>query len=89
MIGLSSLIPVSTSTSHNIQLCPDDEPGILSALSVRYSLTPVGYNANDPDLQVWTEREVIEALYEDSNENKILVNETRRVVGDFRTVARD
>ena len=58
--------------------------GTLSALSIHYSLKPVG-TSEDPNLQRWIEKEVITALYENSKDNKILVTESRDVVGDFRT----
>jgi hypothetical protein len=49
--------------------------GVLSALSIHYTLTPTGKD------QIWTEREVVSALYPD--ERVVLVDEERQVVGDF------
>lgn len=53
--------------------------GALSALSIHYTLTPVGSNAGEQHR--WHEREVVSALYEDRQE--VLVIEERDVVGDF------
>ncbi|KAF9489422.1 Metallo-dependent phosphatase [Pleurotus eryngii] len=49
--------------------------GVLSGLSIHYTLTPVAG-------RVWKEREVVSALYPDRQE--VLVDEERVVVGDFK-----
>ncbi|KAG6899961.1 hypothetical protein C0993_004862 [Termitomyces sp. T159_Od127] len=51
--------------------------GVLSALSIYYTLTPVGADEE----KRWIEKEVISALYPDTQE--ILVVDEREVVGDF------
>ncbi|KIY65199.1 Metallo-dependent phosphatase [Cylindrobasidium torrendii FP15055 ss-10] len=56
--------------------------GVLSALSIHYTLEPIG-KALTLDEQEWQEREVVSALYEDRQE--ILADDTRRVVGNFAT----
>jgi len=50
--------------------------GVLSALSIYYTLTPVSGETNK-----WIEREVVSALYKDRRE--LLVDNSREVVGDF------
>ncbi|KAF5382177.1 hypothetical protein D9615_004405 [Tricholomella constricta] len=52
--------------------------GVLSALSIHYTLTPVGNHEE----QRWVEKEVVSALYPDRQE--VLVVDEREVVGDFR-----
>jgi hypothetical protein len=52
--------------------------GVLSALSIHYTLNPVG----DTDSQRWIEKEVVSALYPDRQE--ILASDEREVVGEFR-----
>ncbi|KAH0585209.1 hypothetical protein J132_10120 [Termitomyces sp. J132] len=54
--------------------------GILSALSIHYTLTPIGYDKE----KRWMEKEVVSALYPDKQE--ILVVDEREVVGDFSTI---
>lgn len=54
--------------------------GVLSALSIHYTLTPVG-NAEHPREQRWKEREIVSALYVDRRD--VLIDEEREVVGDF------
>jgi hypothetical protein len=49
--------------------------GVLSALSIHYTLAPTGKH------QVWKEREVVSALYPD--QRVVLVDEERQVLGDF------
>ncbi|KXN84765.1 hypothetical protein AN958_12192 [Leucoagaricus sp. SymC.cos] len=51
--------------------------GVLSALSIHYTLEPVG----DPEERRWLETEVISALYPDRRE--VLVTDEREIVGDF------
>lgn len=51
--------------------------GVLSALSVHYTLKPVG----DAHSQRWIEKEVVSALYVDRQE--ILASDEREVVGEF------
>lgn len=51
--------------------------GVLSALSIHYTLKPVG----DADSQRWIEKEVVSALYSDRQE--ILASDEREVVGEF------
>ena len=51
--------------------------GVLSALSIHYSVYPIG---EDKDLR-WVERETISALYPD-HQTKI-IDEEREIVGDF------
>jgi hypothetical protein len=48
---------------------------VLSALSIDYSLTPIG-----EDGQTWVEREVVSAVYLDHEE--VLVTDERQVTGD-------
>ena len=50
--------------------------GVLSALSIYYTMTPVSGETNK-----WIEREVVSALYKDRRE--LLVDNSREVVGDF------
>ncbi|KAG6851114.1 hypothetical protein H0H93_000994 [Arthromyces matolae] len=52
--------------------------GVLSALSIHYTLTPVGAD----DEKRWIEKEVVSAVYADKQE--IIVVDEREVVGDFR-----
>ncbi|TFK75176.1 Metallo-dependent phosphatase [Pluteus cervinus] len=54
--------------------------GVLSALSIHYTFTPIG-DAENPEEQEWREREVISALYPDRQD--VLVDEQRHVVGNF------
>ena len=51
--------------------------GALSALSIYYTLTPIGDDAS----QRWREKEVVSALYHDRQE--VLAVEEREIVGDF------
>lgn len=54
--------------------------GVLSALSIKYSLEPI----ETPDgrgEQRWIEREVVTALYEDKQE--VIANDEREISGDF------
>lgn len=51
--------------------------GVLSALSIHYTLDPIG----DDDSDRWIEREVISALYVDRQE--VLVTNERELVGSF------
>jgi len=51
--------------------------GVLSALSIHYTLKPVG----DANSQRWMEKEVVSALYPDRQE--ILASDEREVVGEF------
>ena len=55
--------------------------GVLSALSINYTLTPVADGVSGGE-QRWIEKEVVTALYPDRQE--ILVTEEREVMGDFR-----
>jgi len=52
--------------------------GVLSALSIHYTLNPVG----DAGSQRWKEKEVVSALYPDRQE--IIASDEREVVGEFR-----
>ncbi|KAJ6623944.1 Metallo-dependent phosphatase-like protein [Mycena sp. CBHHK59/15] len=54
--------------------------GVLSALSIHYTFTPLGDDEDGE--QRWTEREIVSALYADRQE--MIVEEEREVVGDFR-----
>jgi hypothetical protein len=51
--------------------------GALSALSIYYTLTPIGDDAS----QRWREKEVVSALYHDRRE--VLAIEERELVGNF------
>ena len=51
--------------------------GALSALSIYYTLTPIGDDAS----QRWREKEVVSALYHDRQE--VLAIEEREIVGKF------
>jgi hypothetical protein len=55
--------------------------GVLSALSIHYTLTPLNDDGATGSDQRWTEREVVSALYPDHTE--IIVDEEREVVGAF------
>lgn len=50
---------------------------MLSALSIHYTLQPIG----DPAEKRWLETEVISALYPDRRD--VLVTDEREVTGDF------
>jgi hypothetical protein len=50
--------------------------GVLSALSIYYTLTPVAGIKNK-----WVEREVVSALYVDRRE--VLIDDVREVTGEF------
>ncbi|KAF5342351.1 hypothetical protein D9611_001933 [Ephemerocybe angulata] len=52
--------------------------GVLSALSIHYTVHPIGDDAE----QKWVEREVISALYEEKR--TMIVDEEREIVGDFQ-----
>lgn len=54
--------------------------GVLSALSITYTLTPVDAALDDPEGK-WKEREVVTALYKDRQE--VLVVDERMVTGNF------
>jgi len=54
--------------------------GALSALSIHYTLTP-SHSAGQGREKVWTEREVVSALY--PHQREVLVDQERQVVGDF------
>ena len=51
--------------------------GVLSALSIYYTLTPIGDDASGR----WQEREVVSALYPDRQQ--VLAVEEREIVGHF------
>ncbi|KAF7312444.1 Adenylate cyclase [Mycena indigotica] len=53
--------------------------GVLSALSIHYTFTPVESDDGEPR---WVEREVVSTLYADRQE--IIVDEARELVGNFR-----
>ena len=55
--------------------------GVLSALSIHYTVHPVGDDAE----QRWVERELISALYPDKR--TLIVDEEREIVGDFQVAA--
>ena len=57
--------------------------GALSALSIYYTLTPIGDDDDydDASQQRWREKEVVSALYHDRQE--VLAVDEREVVGDF------
>jgi len=62
--------------------------GALSALSIHFTLTPIRSTPNDIPVggnhrrqQVWTETEVVTAIYEGREE--LLVRNERQVKGDF------
>ncbi|GAW09713.1 Metallo-dependent phosphatase [Lentinula edodes] len=55
--------------------------GVLSALSIHYTFTPVFDPENTGAKQIWLEREVVSALYEEHQE--VIADEQRVVVGDF------
>jgi hypothetical protein len=52
--------------------------GVLSALSIHYTLTPL-----DRMEKRWEEREIVSALYPDREE--VLAVDVREVIGDFLT----
>ncbi|KAF9479616.1 Metallo-dependent phosphatase [Pholiota conissans] len=52
--------------------------GVLSALSIHYTMIPIG----GADSDWWIEKEVVSALYEDRQE--VIVTEEREIVGSFR-----
>lgn len=51
--------------------------GVLSALSIHYTLRPIGDDASNR----WIEREVVSALYHGRRE--VIVTDEREVVGEF------
>ncbi|KAF8181545.1 Metallo-dependent phosphatase-like protein [Pholiota molesta] len=51
--------------------------GVLSALSIHYSIVPIGDHAS----KRWREKEIVSALYEDRQE--IIVTDEREIVGNF------
>jgi len=51
--------------------------GVLSALSIYYTLTPIG----DDTSKRWREKEVVSALYQDRRE--VLAVDEREIVGKF------
>jgi hypothetical protein len=53
---------------------------LRSALSITYSLTPIGDKSGGE--QRWIEEEIVEALYPDRKDQ--LVVDKREVMGDFR-----
>ena len=53
--------------------------GALSALSVTYTLSPAP--SDESGQKVWTEKEVVKALYVDRE--VVLAEDERAVVGDF------
>ncbi|KAF5392212.1 hypothetical protein D9757_001430 [Collybiopsis confluens] len=55
--------------------------GVLSALSVHYTLTPIIDPENTGEQQRWTEREVVKAVYEEFQH--LVADEEREVVGKF------
>lgn len=54
--------------------------GVLSALSINYTLTPLPKSSTS-DEKRWKEREVVTALYMDHQD--VLAVSEREVVGDF------
>lgn len=54
--------------------------GALSALSIHYTLTPIGVS-DSGSKQRWIEKEVVSALYPDRQE--LLVTDEREVTGNF------
>lgn len=50
---------------------------MLSALSIHYTLEPIG----EPEEKRWLETEVVSALYPDQRD--VLVVDEREIVGDF------
>lgn len=54
--------------------------GVLSALSIKYEMTPVTSSARDAE-QSWRETETIHAIYEDRKE--LLVEQERFIQGTF------
>ncbi|KAJ4480002.1 Metallo-dependent phosphatase-like protein [Lentinula aciculospora] len=57
--------------------------GVLSALSIHYTFTPIVDPENTGPKQRWLEREVVSALYEKHQE--VITDEQKEVVGDFAT----
>ncbi|KAJ3758991.1 Metallo-dependent phosphatase-like protein [Lentinula raphanica] len=55
--------------------------GVLSALSIHYTFTPIVDPEHTGARQRWSEREVVSALYE--GHQKVVADEQREVVGDF------
>lgn len=55
--------------------------GVLSGLSITYSLYPLDGDAKRKQDQRWLETEKVAAVYTDFS--KILVEETREMVGDY------
>ncbi|KAK0469706.1 Metallo-dependent phosphatase-like protein [Desarmillaria tabescens] len=74
--GKILLIDTGMSSAYN-----DGKTGLLSALSIYYTLSPIGRSAN-PKTQRWKEHEVISAFYADEEEIT-MIDETREVAGDF------
>lgn len=55
--------------------------GVLSALSINYTLTPLSDPSDTDDQKKWTEREVVTALYMDHHD--VLAVSEKEVTGDF------
>ncbi|KIK62431.1 hypothetical protein GYMLUDRAFT_198140 [Collybiopsis luxurians FD-317 M1] len=55
--------------------------GVLSALSIEYTFTPIPDPENTGEKQRWTEREVVKALYEEFQD--VIADDQREVVGRF------
>ena len=55
--------------------------GLLSALSIDYTLTPLSKSTSDPSQNRWREREVVSALYVDGEE--ILAVSEQELLGNF------
>ena len=54
--------------------------GVLSALSIHYTLSPIG----DDEAQRWLETEIVSAIY--PYRRDIIVQSEREVVGDFQHI---
>lgn len=54
--------------------------GVLSALSIQYTLKPIGGSFS----QRWKEKEVVSAIYPDRRE--VIATSEREVVGDFEDI---
>ena len=55
--------------------------GVLSALSIDYTLTPVSKSITNPGENRWKEREIVTALYVDGEE--VIAVSEKELIGSF------
>lgn len=81
-----TLVRASTAAQHHCQLTlvtgiSHAYGGVLSALSIDYTLTPLAKDPKKPHAKRWKEREVVKAVY--MTHEEVLATTQREVVGDF------